>query len=595
MIFYGKSARAVPTTTALGEIDARIAEALSPGRAIERHAAWVAALIAAGELAQGLADLAEGGADRSDAGAARDDASAAMALCVALARVMGGSWDSGFDALPHAAPAEVSGALARLRADPALPARVDVRRTEGFAHYAVYPESYWRAAARVPKPRPTRVVGVRSIGTVLAAAVGAALRAPVVVTVRPTGPVFARDVAPGAGLRAALALGRDAVWAVADEGPGLSGSSVGATAEALVRGGVRPDAVVLFPSHPGGPGPATRAAHRELWARARRAFVPVEDLLLDGAAPGGGLAGWFADLTGDPGARPLDLAGGVWRRFHYRDEADWPAADRQNERRKYLIEGPRGPVLLRFAGLGAVGREKLARARVLAAAGFGLEPCGLRHGFLAERWRRDLAPVAPGRVERGAFLARVARYLAFRARAFPAGAGDGAPLAALVEMARVNALEALGDGAAGRVAAWEARWAGRLPALAATARPVAIDGRLQFHEWLHGPGGSLLKADALDHCAGHDLVGCQDIAWDVAGAGAEYGLSDAEGEALRAAVSRLSGFPCDAERVALFAVLYPAFAAGGLAMAMAREGGDEARRLGRALARQAAALDRALG
>jgi hypothetical protein len=47
-------------------------------------------------------------------------------------------------------------------------------------------------------------------------------------------------------------------------------------------------------------------------------------------------------------------------------------------------------------------------------------------------------------------------------------------------------------------------------------------------EWLVTPEGKILKADALDHHAGNDLVGAQDPAWDLAGAIVELDLSDEE-------------------------------------------------------------------
>ena len=40
--------------------------------------------------------------------------------------------------------------------------------------------------------------------------------------------------------------------------------------------------------------------------------------------------------------------------------------------------------------------------------------------------------------------------------------------------------------------------------------------------------GVFLKTDAVDHHAAHDLVGCQDVAWDVAGACVELSLSKDE-------------------------------------------------------------------
>jgi len=36
--------------------------------------------------------------------------------------------------------------------------------------------------------------------------------------------------------------------------------------------------------------------------------------------------------------------------------------------------------------------------------------------------------------------------------------------------------------------------------------------------------GTFVKTDAVDHHAAHDLVGCQDLAWDIAGASHELGL-----------------------------------------------------------------------
>ncbi|WP_237479632.1 hypothetical protein [Lichenibacterium dinghuense] len=575
MIWYGKASRRVTVAAALGEVRGWLAEAVTAPLPVERHAAWVSALVEAGGLAQGLAD-AEGGAP--------DAAARAMALCSALAGVMGRSWNSGFADVPDAVPPDVAEALASLGGAPGLPGAVEIRRTEGFCHYAVYPEAHWRAASGLAAPVPSRVLGLRSIGTVLAAAVAAALGAPAPRTARPHGHPFAREVeiAPPLG-----AGERGAAWAVVDEGPGLSGSSMGAAADALARAGVAADRIVLLPGHGGAPGPRASDAHRRLWAGARRAVTPFEALVGEDAR---GLAAWVADITGPLPAPPEDVGGGGWRRHRYADAADWPAADRQNERRKYLLRGARATVLLRFAGLGGFGRAKLDRARALHAAGFGVEPLALRHGFLVEPWRADLRPAARGAVARPVLLERLAAYFAFRARAFPCGPGDGAPLDALLAMARANAAEALGDGAAARLDGWEAR----LPALARAARPVAVDGRLAPHEWLHG-GGTLLKSDALDHCCGHDLVGCQDVAWDVAGAAVEWDLSDAEAEALRAAVERGSGSHCDRGLVAFFRLAYPAFRVGELTMARDREGPEEAARLDAALRPRLAALRRALG
>ena len=91
---------------------------------------------------------------------------------------------------------------------------------------------------------------------------------------------------------------------------------------------------------------------------------------------------------------------------------------------------------------------------------------------------------------------------------------------------------------------------------------MRIDGRLHRWEWRRTPDGRLVKTDALDHAAGHDLVGCQDIAWDVAGAAVEFDLADAETERLRAAVARAAGRPVSAAAVAAFRLCYAAFQGG---------------------------------
>ena len=123
-------------------------------------------------------------------------------------------------------------------------------------------------------------------------------------------------------------------------------------------------------------------------------------------------------------------------------------------------------------------------------------------------------------------------------------------------MAVFNAAVLGGDALGGRV---DAGLAG-LERLATV--PVRIDGRLHPWEWRRTPDGRLVKTDALDHAAAHDLVGCQDIAWDVAGAIVEFGLSDAAAETLRRAVAEAAGRRLPAEAVAAYRLCYAAFQGG---------------------------------
>ncbi|HYE41933.1 MAG TPA: hypothetical protein VEA15_00945, partial [Caulobacteraceae bacterium] len=267
------------------------------------------------------------------------------------------------------------------------------------------------------------------------------------------------------------------------------------------------------------------------------------------------LARWFEDLTG-PAVEPLrDISGGAWRDLRA-DGAGLPAHPGQ-ERRKLLLTTGRGRFLLKFAGLGAGAEAKFARARALHAEGFTPEPLALRHGFLLEQLIEGARPLDPS-ANRPALVDCLGRYLGFRARAFPAGPGDGAAPDDLAEMIRVNASEAL-DPASGE------RLSGRFRALIAgapPARPVHIDGRLHGWEWLRLRDGRLLKTDALDHSNAHDLIGCQDIAWDVAGAVVEFGFTDEEAEDLLRRVEQLGGGAISSAYVEALRLAYAAFQVG---------------------------------
>ena len=547
---------------------------------IARHAALVSAFIDAGALAQGVADAgfdARGGRDGRCAAA-----DAAAALATRLAAAVRCSWDSRF-----ARFAPPTDALAFDAA--ALPATVRTRRAEGFAFYALYPEAYLAAAAEaaadLPAAERTTVIGIRSIGAALGALVAAALGAAPPTTLRPVGHPFRRELSVAADLEAALLADPAAGFAVADEGPGLSGSSFGAVADFLEDRGVAPGRIRFFPSHGGAPGPQAGPRHRDRWRRARRHTAEFDALI----APR--LAGWTADLAGDADGPLEEISGGAWRRLRYRREADWPPANVQAERRKFLLRTGGGRTwLLKFAGLGRDGERKLDRARALGAAGFSPAVAGFRHGFLVEEWVAEARPLDPAGQDARTLAERVGRYLGFRALRFPADAGQGAPLAALRAMARHNTAESLGEAWARRLEQRTAGLEGFEPAL----RRVETDNRLHAWEWLSLPDGRLLKADALDHHAAHDLVGCQDIAWDVAGAVCELDLGG-ERAALLAAVERAAARAVDPALIGALTPCYLAFQLGAHAMAAHGAPPGEADRLAAAVARYGGLLRRALG
>lgn len=569
MLLYGDAERLEDPRAKLAAVRARLAAA-GQGEGLARHVVLVAALIEAGELAQGLAD-AEFDARGCDARSPRQDA--AMGLCLKLARAVRASWTSAFAARPELPLGEAADLEPRLDGE-----AIRTRLAEGYAFYALYPEAYLEAALGLGRAPDAVIVGIRSIGAGLAAMVAAGLEAGAAVTVRPVGHPFRRRLrlAPALGAE----LGRPAsLYAVVDEGPGLSGSSFGAAVDALQEAGAPPSRIRLFPSHRGPPGPRADPDLLRRWPSLQRRVIEADELILRSADPQRRLERWAAALVGEPEAPLQDLSAGAWRGRLYADEAAWPAVLAGQERRKFLMRTAAGPWLLKFAGLGAEGERKLERARALHGAGFGPQTAGLAHGFLVQRWIEDAKPLDLARGRPPGLLRRLGDYLGFLARRFPASGGGASP-GRLLEMARVNAEEVLGPWAAGRLRSWE----GRLAALEPSPRPVDIDGRLHAWEWLAGPGGRLVKTDALDHHCAHDLVGRQDIGWDVAGAAVELGLSDEEAAALSVQAGAAAGRPLDGEALAFLRLAYLAFQLGRCVEgARASEGRpSEAERLERA-------------
>jgi len=570
MLVYGD----IETVQTVKEKQAAVAALLESVRAmppgIARHGALVTLFIEASELVQGVVDA--GFHDRGFDTLTLDQ-EAGMACLMRLAQEVDRSWQSGFASAPP--PTE---ALSGLRAfDPDQIIRT--RQAEGYAFYALYPESYLEAARCSGLGPDTQVIGIRSIGTGLSALVAATLGAPAPFTLRPVGHPFGREVRVDPALTHRLTSGKSGAFAVVDEGPGLSGSSFGAVADWLEEAGIPRERIHFFPSHGGPLGPKASDRHRERWRCAPRHLVPFEDLLL-GPSGSERLAAWTESLLGPLEAPLEELSGGAWRALAYADEAQWPPANIQQERRKFLARAGGAAWLVRFAGLSESGVRKLAMARKFHEAGFAPEAPALCHGFLVERWhdacRLDRAPV-----DRGHLVEHVGAYLGFRARHFPAGEQQGASLQALRHMAIYNTGQALGDEAAAALTASLKD----AEALEAKVRRVWTDNRMHAWEWLV-LDGHLLKTDALDHSAAHDLVGCQDIAWDVAGAIVELNLSEEETSRLCELVQQHSGYPVHLDLLRFLLPCYLAFQMGACHMAAGALGeGNEAMRLRRAAER----------
>jgi hypothetical protein len=371
--------------------------------------------------------------------------------------------------------------------DGAWPRTIEVSVPEGYAYYALYPEAYRLAARRFhEEQRPDRVVaiGIRSIGASLSTAMAETLAALGCeiwrTTVRPRGHPFDRHLRLTERLERELSLRSDWWFAIADEGPGISGSSFACVAAKLNELGIPDGRIVFFPSWETDGAQLRSARARDRWPRHRRYVVPFEQTRM-----------------GKRLASARDLSGGCWRNAVLPRGAGWPAVQPQHERRKYLLDGR----WFRFAGLGAYGRDKL---RFMEGE--------FDDGFLATQHVEG----EPLRAPEPLLRPFVVRHLAARAQIeLPRGAG----WEELCELIEVNTREGLGDA-----------WAGRLTFLVGyrsafeEAPACAIDGRLQAHEWLRTRDG-FVKMDVCDHHADHFFPGPQNIAWDAAGAAIELDLA----------------------------------------------------------------------
>ncbi|HSP77421.1 MAG TPA: hypothetical protein VLQ93_02745, partial [Myxococcaceae bacterium] len=450
MLVYGDHSRRECPAEKLTNLVRALAEveAMRPG--LPRHAALVSLLVEAGELVQGLLDAAFAERRWDDTS---EPGEACARVMLALGRAVVSSWTGRFERRgPPVLPA-----LQALRTR-ALPPEVVCKVPEGYAFYALYPEACLEAARRLPAGGgEVRVIGIRSIGTSLGGVVAAAVGAEAPFFVRPVGPAFRRTLALSEALEGRLLA--DAArhrFAVVDEGPGLSGSSFGAVADLLEARGVPSERLCFLPGHLGPLGPQASERHRARWERASCHVVDFESLLLRPCERAHSLVAWVEDVTGPAEGPPEDVGGGAWRRLLLREE-DWPAVHVQQERRKLLLRAGGRRWLLKFAGLGAYGERRLARARSLQEAGFTPPVAGLRHGFLVQPWLEGARPLArPRGGERGALVHRVGEYLGFRARHFPVREPErGASLRQLLGMARRNISLGLGAGQAEALDVWE--------------------------------------------------------------------------------------------------------------------------------------------
>jgi hypothetical protein len=450
--------------------------------------------------------------------------------------------------------------LASVRALPVFE-QLGISIPEGFAYYALHPLAYADVIRQIPVCDHLLVVGIRSIGTTLSVVAAAAARARGIaaerITVRPQGHPYNRTVEFTGEQMAAVrnAISQDASVAVVDEGPGLSGSSFLAMAEALERAGVPVEKILLVSSHAPNINAlcAENAACR--WQRFR--CIPV------------------SNETRRPEAAVEFIGGGQWRSRAFGNEPEWPAAWTSLERLKYLSSPEQGErSYFKFAGFGHYGDVVFERERKVAAAGFGLMPREESDGFISYPWlssaQRNARPLSSSDLS-AQILARLAEYCAFRRHAFR------------VELSNLDALQ--------KMAQHNLRELGFDPAVEIQLEhPVIADGRMHPHEWLLSTEGKLLKTDSGSHGDDHFFPGPTDIAWDLAGAIIEWQMDDRQKAEFLARYHRAAGDDASA-RIDGFIKAYTVFRLAYCLMAAnAMHGSDEQLRLQRAAATYRAAI-----
>lgn len=481
-------------------------------------------LIAAGELECALLDAAR-------------TSSAPTGSCI-LASEITEALASAFLAGQKDSLLSISQRLQQIRVDSTYAVAVP----EGFAYYALHPRKAAMLLETLPlKPRMA-VVGIRSIGVTLSAVACAALRSRGIdcqrTTVRPTGHPYDRKLEATPELREWVERSRDAEFLIFDEGPGISGSSFLAVAEALVLCGIDSERIHLIGSRAVDPATLRAENASERWRRYQFHIMQTEPL--------------------PPPEAGKNLSGGTWRRYFQCGDT-MPATWAPLEPAKFLAADERS--IFKFEGFGHYGEAVGARAKLLADHGFSPRYLGNRNGF-------GQYELLPGRLlnvrdQAPELLERMADYLALRSTAF---AVDAPQTPELEKMLRWN---------------WQLEFGEELgdeESRLRTERVVICDGRMMPHEWLRTDGGALLKLDGVNHGDNHFFPGPCDIAWDVAGAIVEWELV---GELRESFVSEYERRSSDTvgQRLAPYLLAYSAFHFGWCRMAgLAMQGEyDEAR------------------
>jgi hypothetical protein len=466
-----------------------------------RQAAIPDALVRAGELESGLADL-------------NAPETASMAAIV----------DGIADVACGYSPPSTLAALVQKLEQISGPAHIKCSHPEGFSYYGLHPLQLvpTTLSAQNKLRGLVALIGIRSVGPSLSAVVGSVLRSTGKdvsrITVRPEGEPYRRTLEfnreQAEWIQEKLQGGADFI--IVDEGPGFSGSTFLSVVRALCQSGVPSSSIVLLGTRPFG-SIMSGAAQTSEWSGLRSYTSPY--------------GSWL------PADANLYMGNGLWRDKLYKDRSEWPDCWTEMERAKYLTAD--GCELLKFEGFGRYGQLVREHSSTLAQAKFSPALERFDNGYAHYRFvngrpldRRDLTC---------GLLSRMAAYCAFRAKHFPAPAAN---TTTIENMMWVNLDVEFG-----------------LPKKIKSIpveRPVYPDCRMMPHEWLQTGAWQVLKTDAAGHAEGHQIPGPVDVAWDLAGAIAEWRLSSAEADIFLDEYRKRSGDDAR-NRIQIYLLVYSIF------------------------------------
>jgi hypothetical protein len=433
-----------------------------------------------------------------------------------------------------------------------VPPVVQARAAEGFACYSLYPEHYMSAAEQIVASRRATTVfclGLRSIGAILAHVVAATLQRAglscVVRSARPRGHPFDRHLRLDRSMEKLIESCGCDLYAIVDEGPGISGSSFAAAADQLLALGIARDRIVLLPAWNADSAWLKSPRGRRTWDGHDR---------------------YVGDFNAFERYRHwIDLSAGRWRDYVFPErDSEWPAVQPQHERPKFLNRSDGG--IARFAGVGKTASCRRTRAEILHSSGFGPGVRELHEGVLELEWIRGV----PVQSMSASFLRQAAAYLAVIKSRFATGTCDAVDeLAALIET---------NTGEAGLLLDVETL---RSHAVSAGTERTSIDGRMMPHEWIETEAG-FTKVDALDHHDDDFFPGCRDIAWDVAGMCVECNLDMDAADYFIGRYRRAAGDVDIARRLPFYEAAYTSYRLGYSRLASETvPDGDDARRFKR--------------